>query len=173
MIAHFCGKLLDQEVRELDTGTMQQSFCYFYNQALCSNNIDSSFPWPGLTDEQGIMFTDKAPAAVAQRRFHLAINWEPSPIEVFPCTQSWVATIVTPGLLAPFFLELAQPTTSYPPGILFGTSGRSLEQLEKAALLGEDPLSWTQSHDQYKWLHAGPSPNLGGSRCNHGLSAEE
>ncbi|KAF8751775.1 Retrotransposon gag protein [Rhizoctonia solani] len=34
-------------------------------------------------------------------------------------------------------------------------------------------VSWTQSHDQYKWLHAGPSPNLGGSRCNHGLSAEE
>ncbi|KAF8749921.1 hypothetical protein RHS01_09702 [Rhizoctonia solani] len=22
-------------------------------------------------------------------------------------------------------------------------------------------LSWTRSHDQYKWLHAGPSPNLG------------
>ncbi|GAB1523837.1 hypothetical protein RhiTH_006987 [Rhizoctonia solani] len=34
-------------------------------------------------------------------------------------------------------------------------------------------VSWTRSHDQYKWLHAGPSPNLGGSRCNHGLSAEE
>ncbi|KAF8667769.1 Transposase family tnp2 [Rhizoctonia solani] len=26
-------------------------------------------------------------------------------------------------------------------------------------------LSWTESHDQYKWLHAGPSPNLGGGRC--------
>ncbi|KAF8693190.1 hypothetical protein RHS03_08368, partial [Rhizoctonia solani] len=147
MIAHFCGKLLDQEVRELDTGTMQQSICYFYNQALCSNNIDSSFPWPGLTNEQGIMFTDKAPAAVARRRFHLAINREPSPIEVFPRTRSWVATIVTPGLSAPFFLELAQPTTSYPPGILFGTSGRSLEQLEKAALLGEYPSFCRQMPD--------------------------
>ncbi|KAF8671406.1 hypothetical protein RHS04_08363 [Rhizoctonia solani] len=45
--------------------------------------------------------------------------------------------------------------------------------LADAPKLFHDPLSWTWSHDQYKWLHAGPSPNLGGSRCNHGLSAEE
>ncbi|KAF8713242.1 hypothetical protein RHS03_00737, partial [Rhizoctonia solani] len=31
-------------------------------------------------------------------------------------------------------------------------------------------VSWTQSHDQYKWLHAGPSPNLGGSRYASGVA---
>ncbi|CEL53760.1 hypothetical protein RSOLAG1IB_11498 [Rhizoctonia solani AG-1 IB] len=140
MIAHLCGKLLRQSVREIDTGVMRQSLCYFYNQALRSNIIDSSFPWPGLTNQQGVLLTDQAPGTVLHRRFSLAANRDPSPAtEIFPRPRTWTATVAVPGPSAPFFVELGQPQTSHPPGILVGTSGRSTAELEKAALLGDYP----------------------------------
>ncbi|KAG8722118.1 hypothetical protein FRC08_006887 [Ceratobasidium sp. 394] len=144
MVAYLCGKMLSQDVTGVDVGVFRQSLCYYFDSALRPHQVDSSFPWPGLTDEHGVLLTDRSSEAVQQRRFSLAVNRQPSPFEVFPRRRSYTTAIVTPGPSAPFFTELAQPITSFPEDMLVGTSGRSAEELEKAILLGEYG-SWPDS----------------------------
>ncbi|KAF8594368.1 hypothetical protein BDV93DRAFT_565516 [Ceratobasidium sp. AG-I] len=141
MLTHLCGKLLGQPVLSVDTKVMRQSICYYFNQALRSDHVDSSFPWAGLTDPQGLLLTEASAEKVRRHRFSLEINRQPSPIEKFPRRRSYTARLVEPGPSAPFFLGLAQSVPSHPPDMLVGTSGRSVEELEKAILLGPYP-SW-------------------------------
>jgi hypothetical protein len=144
MVAYFCGKLLDQAVDSVDIGVFRQSVCYYYNHALRLYEVDSSFPWPALTDADGTLLTTQSSNFVRQRRFSLVTNRESSPFETFPRRRSYIATVTTPGPSAPFFLELSQQTSSHSEGMLIGTSGRSIEELEKATLLGPYP-SWPDS----------------------------
>ncbi|GAB1528264.1 hypothetical protein RhiTH_011456 [Rhizoctonia solani] len=139
MIAYLCGKMLNQEVATVDVQTMRQGLCFYFDLALRNPEVDYSFPWPGLTDEVGMLLTEYNQTDVARKRFHLAHNQEPSPIEMFSRRRSYAATVATPGPSEPFFLELAQSHSSHAEGILMHTSGRSIDALDKAILLGQYP----------------------------------
>ncbi|KAG8713723.1 hypothetical protein FRC11_011276 [Ceratobasidium sp. 423] len=139
LLAYLLGKMLGQEISTVDVKAMRQSICYYYNQALRSSEVDSSFPWPGLTNLEGKLLTEENSEEVGRRRFMLASNREPSPFEMFPRRRSYTATMATPGPSEPFFLELAQSHSSHAEGILVGTTGRSVSDLEKAILLGPYP----------------------------------
>ncbi|KAF8748130.1 hypothetical protein RHS01_11040 [Rhizoctonia solani] len=131
--------MLNQEVATVDVQTMRQGLCFYFDLALRNPEVDYSFPWPGLTDEVGMLLTEYNQTDVARKRFHLAHNQEPSPIEMFSRRRSYAATVATPGPSEPFFLELAQSHSSHAEGILMHTSGRSIDALDKAILLGQYP----------------------------------
>ncbi|QRW26172.1 hypothetical protein RhiXN_11249 [Rhizoctonia solani] len=139
MMAYLCGKLLDQQVATVEVQAMRQGLCFYFDSALRNLEVDYSFPWPGLTNNLGALLTECNEADVARRRFHLASNQEPSPIEMFPLRRSYTATVATPGPSEPFFLELAQSCSSHKQGLLVHTSGQSIEALDKAILLGQYP----------------------------------
>ncbi|KDN39105.1 hypothetical protein RSAG8_09012, partial [Rhizoctonia solani AG-8 WAC10335] len=143
MFTYLCCLLLGQTVPSVDISAVRQSLCYYYDHALRTREIDASFPWVALTNAEGVLQTEKCSDTVQRRRYKLATNREPSPFERFPRTRSYTATLATPGPSAAFFLELTQPKTSHPEGMLVGTSGRSVEHLEKAVFLGPHP-SWPQ-----------------------------
>ncbi|KEP49666.1 hypothetical protein V565_095720, partial [Rhizoctonia solani 123E] len=136
LLGYLLGKMLGQAVPAVDVKTMRQSVCYYYNHALRSSKVDLSFPWPGLTDPKGKLLTEENSEEVGRRQFMLASNREASPFEMFPRRRSYTTTLVTPGPSEPFFQELAQSNSSHPEGILVGTTGRSLPDLEKAVFLG-------------------------------------
>ncbi|KAJ1299638.1 hypothetical protein OPQ81_011988 [Rhizoctonia solani] len=139
LLAYLLGKFLDQEVSVVDVKTMRQSLCYYYDQALQFSMVDSSFPWPGLTTPEGELLTEENTEEVGRQRFMLASNREPSPFEMFPRCRSYATTLATPGPSEPFFLELAQSHSAHSEGILLGTTGRSVPDLESAILLGPYP----------------------------------
>jgi hypothetical protein len=143
MLAHICGKLLAQDVGAVNVSAFRQAVCSYYDKALRPREVDLSFPWPGLTTNDGRLQCDDIDEAVTRQRFSLAANREPLSFEMFPRRRSYIASVVTPGPSAPFFQELSQAASSHGEDILVGTSGRSLEHLEKATLLGQYP-SWPE-----------------------------
>ncbi|KAG9081396.1 hypothetical protein FRC06_005604 [Ceratobasidium sp. 370] len=142
MIAQLCGRLLRQDIRSVDASTFRQSLCYFFDNVFRCKDVDTSFPWAGLTDAHGNLLTDRVDQRVTRQRFSLAVNREASPFETFPRRRSYQSALIVPGPSAPFFKELAQPRTSHTEDMLVGSSGRSVEEFEKAVLLGPYP-SWS------------------------------
>jgi hypothetical protein len=143
MLAYICGKLLSQEVGTVNVSAFRQAVCSHYNGALRPREVDLSFPWLGLTNDEGLLLCDEMDEAVARRRFSLEANREQHCFDMFPRRRSYIASVITPGPSAPFFQELSRATSSHSEDMLVGTSGRSLEHLEKAALLGQY-LSWPE-----------------------------
>ncbi|EUC54296.1 hypothetical protein RSOL_036590, partial [Rhizoctonia solani AG-3 Rhs1AP] len=141
MLMFLLGKMLEQDIGSVNLQVVRQSLCYYYNHALRSDKMDFSFPWPALTDSDGKLLTEKNSEEVGRRRFMLASNQEPVPYETFPRMRSYAASVSSSGLLEPFFLELAQSKSSHVECALKGTSGRSIDELEKALFLGQYP-SW-------------------------------
>jgi hypothetical protein len=139
LLALLQGKMLDQQVATVNVDAIRQGLCYYYNLALRSPVVDIAFPWLGLTDNGGELLMEHNKEEVSHRRFHLASNQEPFPVEMFPRRRSYTSTVATPGPSEPFFLELANVSSQHQPGILLNTSGRSITALEKATLLGEYP----------------------------------
>ncbi|KEP47031.1 hypothetical protein V565_170730, partial [Rhizoctonia solani 123E] len=139
MMAYVLGKMLGQPVHSVNSAAMRQGICFYYNQALRIREPDLSFPWHGLTDWDGELLTEENAEEVRQKRFNLASNREPSPFETFPRQRSFSAAVATAGPSEPFFLELSQTRSDHPEGILVGTSGRSVEELEKATFFGHYP----------------------------------
>ncbi|KAG8792616.1 hypothetical protein FRC12_005466 [Ceratobasidium sp. 428] len=144
MVAHLCAGLISQSPESVDVNVFRQELCFYYDVALRPGEIDSSFPWRGITDQEGRLLLEECEPDVAQRRFSLATNRQPSPFEAFPRRRSYAAALVVAGPTAPFFAELAQARSTVEPDMLMETSGRSVEEFEKAVLLGPYP-SWPPS----------------------------
>jgi hypothetical protein len=141
MIAYLCSKILAQEVEGVDICSFRQSLCYYYDKALRGSEVDSSSPWPGITDENGRLLTSGCNPAVERRRFSLAANEEPLSLDALPRRRSYPVPLLLPSDSDPFFAELALPVTRFAEDMLVGTSGRSLEDLQTAVFLGQLP-SW-------------------------------
>ncbi|KAG8711657.1 hypothetical protein FRC09_020484 [Ceratobasidium sp. 395] len=144
MMGHLCGAFLGQDASRINVEAVRQGLCFYYDAALRVGDINSSFPWRGLTDQEGNLLVQECEPVVAQRRFSLATNRQPPRSEAFPRRRSYAAALVVAGPAAPFFAELAQAESTVEPDMLLETSGRSVEELDKALFLGHYP-SWPES----------------------------
>ncbi|QRW09584.1 alpha-1,3-glucan synthase ags1 [Ceratobasidium sp. AG-Ba] len=144
MIAHLCGRFLAQDIQAVDVEPFRQNICYYYNHALRGPKVNISLPWEGLMAPDGTLLAATSVPKVSRHRLSLASNRELAPFDAFPRRRSYSVPLVSPGPSAPFFAELALPATRFPEDMLVGTSGRSVEHLEKVLFLGDYP-SWPES----------------------------
>lgn len=143
LLACLCSKLLRLDLTQVNIPAFQQSLLYFYEKTLRPRILELTIPWPGITNDRGRMYGHQMHQQLARRRLSAPPCQPSSHFDAFPRTESYLFTLVKPGVSEKFFTELSQAISSHAETILSETRGRSVDLWEQALFLAPY-RSWPQ-----------------------------